>query len=514
MRNNEMGFKKKPPARLKIVSSIIATLFIWGCANTPPQNKENDPPSPKSFSERIVAETNYLDVAQDDLQNRLAKESPKQIQVEPVLPIYDPLEERMVSFSIVDEDFQIVLYSLSKAVGMNLIIDPSIKDEKRLLTLNFENTSAAIVLKEILDIYDLYYQIEKNVIRITPFQERLFRLNFLDTELTTTFDVGGDVLGAGQVESVSGLSGSFKLSGSGSRQGNTYDLIEDMIKKVMSDQGVYSLNRLSGSLYVKDKPTVIRTITRLINHVKEMLSRQILIDARIIEVSLNDEHKYGINWGVIMDQAQDFTNYTQAAWSQGSGFILNNRSGEFSIDAAIDALNTFGKTRVVSNPSIRSKHGKAAIISVGTSFTYKKSVETTVDTDSQNQTTEVEVSSVFDGLILGVIPFIEEDGRISLLINPIKSDVDRNSLEPESVGAQSDQSISLPEVRIKEISTTIALNTDDVVILGGLIDRRLTDQKKGVPGLASIPVLGYLFKSKLQSEETRELVIILSVSLI
>jgi MSHA type pilus biogenesis protein MshL len=381
--------------------------------------------------------------------------------------------------------------------------------------LNFENVSAAAVLREILNIYDLYYEVEKNIIRIKPFQERIFKLNFLDTQLSTSFDVGGDVLGAGQVESVSGLSGSFKLSGSGSSKGgNTYDIIEEMIRKVMSKQGNYSLNRLSGSLYIKDKPAVVKTVTKLIQHVKEMLSRQIVIEARIIEVVLNDEFKYGIDWSVIRDQAQDFTNFTSAAWSFGTGFIFNNRSGKFSLDATIDALKTFGNTRVVSNPSIRSKHGKAAIMSVGTSFSYKKSVETTTDNDTQDQTTEVEVSTVFDGLILGVIPFIGEDGRITLLINPIKSDVDRNSLEPERVGPQSDQSISLPEVRIKEISTTIALNSNDVVILGGLIDRRLADENKDVPGLSSIPVLGYLFKRKLQTEESRELVIILSVSLI
>jgi type II secretory pathway component GspD/PulD (secretin) len=101
------------------------------------------------------------------------------------------------------------------------------------------------------------------------------------------------------------------------------------------------------------------------------------------------------------------------------------------------------------------------------------------------------------------------------MINPIKSDVDRESLEPEAVGgAGSDLSISLPRVLIKEISTTISLNNNEVAILGGLIDRRNILDDNSVPGLSKIPVLGYLFKDKTQTEEIRELVIILSVSLV
>ena len=180
------------------------------------------------------------------------------------------------------------------------------------------------------------------------------------------------------------------------------------------------------------------------------------------------------------------------------------------IGAAIDALETFGDVNIVSNPSIRVKHGKPAIISVGSSISYTKSTETTVLSNDQRDTiTEVEVSKVFDGLILGVIPFIQADGEITLLINPIKSDVDRESLELIDVG---NQQVTLPEVNIKEISTTISLKSGDAVILGGLIDNRKTSSDKKVPILGSIPVLGYLFKHEFKRDEKQELVIILSVS--
>ncbi|MEJ2038640.1 MAG: hypothetical protein P8X55_06855 [Desulfosarcinaceae bacterium] len=104
---------------------------------------------------------------------------------------------------------------------------------------------------------------------------------------------------------------------------------------------------------------------------------------------------------------------------------------------------------------------------------------------------------------------------MSLMINPIKSDVDRESLELQSVGsADSGLSISLPRVLVKEISTTISLGNNEVAILGGLIDKRKVRQDNSVPGLSRIPLLGYLFKNVVETEENRELVIILSATLV
>ncbi|OEU49820.1 MAG: pilus (MSHA type) biogenesis protein MshL [Desulfuromonadales bacterium C00003096] len=494
---------------------VVAFLFLSGCALGPTSVLDSKRPSPDSFLNQIEAESDELGAEQKELRDRLEKEAFREVEAEPVMPAYDPFEDQIVSFSMVDEDLQLVLYSLSQAVGMNIILDPNLSDEKLTVTLNFDNASASTVLKEILSTFDLCYEVEQNIIRIKPYEERMFRLNFLDTNVNTTFDVGGDVLGAGDT-SASGLSGNFKLSGRGARKGNPYDLLDEMIRRMLSDKGKYSLNRLSGTLYVKDTPSVIRSVSRLINHLRDMLARQIHIEARIIEVSLSDKYIYGIDWGILRDQASTSSKLNSAEWALGSGLVLSGVNRNFSVDATIKALRTFGDAKVVSNPSIRCKHSQPAIISVGTSHTYKKSVTTSnIDHDyGLEQTTQVEVSTVFDGLILGVIPFIEEDGDITLLINPIKSDVDPISIEPVPVNSKATDSISLPQVSIKEISTTIGIRSGDLVILGGLIDKRRQTEKKGVPFLSAMPWLGYLFKDESSRDETRELVIILSVSII
>lgn len=496
----------------------MASLYLFlmaACTLGPSSLLDPREPKPETLPDRVRVESEKLEEITQKLQQGLEKVAREQIEAEPVMPVYDPLEDRIVSFTMVNEGLEMVLYSLSQAVGMNLIIDPAVNAGDKKLTLNFEKVSASNVLKEVLNSFDLYYEVDENVIRIKPFQERVFKLNFLDTHIETDFIVGGDVLGSGEDLAVEGLSGTFKLTGKGADRGssNPYDVIESMLKKIISKNGKYSLNRLAGNLYVQDSPANIEAVTRIINHTRDMLSRQILIEARLIEVVLSDEYKYGIDWDIIrQDVDSKNKRITAASFLTDSGLTIQGIYRHFSFDVTLDTLNTFGDTKVISNPSIRSKHGQPAVISVGTSISYTKSTETTQTSgDNATTTTEVEVSKVFDGLILGVIPFIEEDGKITLLINPIKSDVDRTSLALIDIG---NQRISLPQVNIKEISTTIALKNGDVVILGGLIDKREITENSGVPILSSIPLLGYLFKDEFKSEENRELVIILSVSLV
>ncbi len=501
----------------KQLGAALLIFIMGGCSNASSLLKEPNRPHPAVIPKEIIRESHRTAEIQKELTTALEKKAPREVMVEPIMPAYDPLEDHMVSFSMVDEDLKLVLYSLAQSVGMNLIMDPVVSGEKRLVTLNFQNVSAATVLREILRTYDLYYEIDQNVIRIKPFEERFYELNFLDTSTDMSFDVGGDVLGAGETDTARGLSGKFKLSGKGGSKGNTYDILEQMLQRVVSKGGKYSLNRVAGSLYVKDTPGVIRSLTRLINHLKEMLSRQVLIEARVIEVTLSDAYSYGIDWEVLRQElGGTATKLNRAAWSLGQGLVLSGYHRALNLDVTLNALHSFGDSKIVSNPSIRAKHGKPAIISVGTSLTYKKSVNTTTTTGTSENllSSDVEVSTVFDGLILGIVPFIQENGRITLLINPIKSDVDPASIEPVALSQNSADSISLPKVSIKEISTTIGINSGDEIVLGGLIDRHRKKQEKGFPILSRIPVLGYLFRNETMEDETRELVIVLKVTII
>jgi MSHA type pilus biogenesis protein MshL len=490
----------------------IVFLLIWcGCSPMTPK-----PDAPPGMVTELQESSISLEEKQAARQTRLEKKPTKMIPIEPVLPAYDPLDDHKISFSMVMEKLETVLYLLADAVGMNLILDGKIAALNHKVTLNFKEVSAKTILKELTDQFDLDYTIEENIIRVSSQSEQFFSLNFLDTNVEMKFDVGGDVLGGGGTENVSGLAGSVTISGKGAEKANPYLILEEMINRVKSDTGILSINKISGTLYIKDRPSVVKTVARLLSHFKEMLDRQILIEARIIEVTLSSGYEYGIDWELLASNSTAAEiELSEASWNLTNGLVLSGFNSSFTFNSIINALETFGKIKIVSNPTVRAKHGSPAIISVGDSISYKKSVEVTVEQTElgQTETTEVEVSTVFDGLILGVIPFIESHGKINLLINPIKSDVDTESIEnPENVGAG--VTISLPRVGIKEISTTISINDGDVIILGGLISSENTRRDKGVPLIAKVPLIGMFFQDDFQNEEQKELVIILNVKTI
>jgi MSHA type pilus biogenesis protein MshL len=462
---------------------------------------------------QIAAQVNEESVALEGTQNKLwesveLKQNPP-LLLEPVMPEFNPLDDTVISFTMANESLHTMLYSLAEAVGINMIISPLIVPDEQTITISFHEVAASKVLEEILRNYDLCYTLKDNIISIQKFEEKFYSLNFLDTTSQAQYDIGGDVLGAGESAGVSGLSGSFRLKGGGGAKSNPYEIIEEMVSRILSQDGKISVNRLSGTLYIKDRPSVIKSASRIINTYKESLARQIVISARIVEIVLSDKYEYGIDWSVLSDKAQSIDPKASIAWNVESGVTLGYANKSLATALSLEALKTFGTTKVISNPVIRAKHGKPSMISVGTSITYKKSEETTTSSSSSQtqDTTSIEVSTIFDGLIVGLIPFIEENGKVTLLINPIKSDVDENSLQ--LVG-----SISLPQINIKEISSTISLNNNETIILGGLIDKRKMNIKKTVPYLSSIPFLGSLFNNDYQNEEVRELVIILNVKVI
>ncbi len=491
---------------------LISVFAFAGCLheNLPPENGK------PSISDRIDQNSKTLAEKQRARKEKLELKKKKQIAISPVLPKYDPLDDYKISFSMMDEEIETIFYLIADTVGMNLLLDGSLGAGGHQVTLNFKNVSAKTVLEELCRQFDLAFKVNGNILRISPTEERFFSLNFLDTNVAMAFDVGGDVLGSGSTETATGLSGSVTVSGKGAEEINPYKILEAMIDKVKSKSGVLSVNRISGTLYFKDKPSIVRTVSKLISHFKEMLSRQILIEARIIEVTLSQGYEYGIDWELLAaDNAVDSMELSELSWDLTNGLVFEGFNSVFDFNSVITALETFGDVKIVSNPTIRAKHGSPAIISVGDSISYKKSVEVTVETTDigDKERTEVEVSTVFDGLVLGVIPFIEENGKISLLINPVKSDVDTDSIEnPEAVGTN--VTISLPKVGIKEISTTISINDGDVIVLGGLISSENVKREKGVPLLSKVPLVGAMFKNDYLSEERKELVIILDVKII
>ena len=126
-----------------IMSILFLTgLFLGGCSLGPSCVLEPKEPPIVPVPGKVQEESEKLAEIQRALHDSIEKIASGKIDIKPVMPAYDPLEDRIVSFSMINEDFNLILYSLSKAVGMNLIINPEVAIEEKLLTINFEKVSA------------------------------------------------------------------------------------------------------------------------------------------------------------------------------------------------------------------------------------------------------------------------------------------------------------------------------------------------------------------------------------
>ncbi len=513
------------------VSTIWAVLLLLsGCTHTPLEERGRQQPY-ADLRQAAVAASEEFARHQDESRPVMEHLVPPMAEPEPILPRYDPLDDILVSISMDNEDVRHVLAALAKETGMNLSLHPDLASEARIVSLQFEEVPASRAFKEILRIADVHGEVDGNILRISLYQEKIYTLDFIETNIQATFDVGGDVLGTGGGQDDQSLTGNFKLSGTGGTVSNPYDILDTMLRPIIANQGIISLNRLGGTLFVRSRPSVIYTVDQLLSRYRTMLRRQILLEARIIEVALADNYSWGIDWSLLRTIMEGNTvaviskAITQGISTAGAinrtstpgttapevGMVISRTHGDNSSLMALSMLENFGDVHVLSNPTIRARHGQPALISVGESNTYIRESTTTTSTGTGSDTvsTDIETDTVFDGLLLGIIPFIGDHGRISLSIHPIKSDVDEESLSLVQVG---DTAVSLPRVNLKELSTSIRLNDGDTVVLGGLIDKTRTQGREGLPGVTRTPGIGSLFTDENMHQEVRELVIILRVS--
>jgi len=287
--------------------------------------------------------------------------------------------------------------------------------------------------------------------------------------------------------------------------------------------GYYALDPIAGQLYVRTTPGKLKAVAKMLNNLKAKLSRQVVIDARILEVRLDDQFNLGVDWNFVANRMAR-GNPLQALWYQRSAggidkgvnnnimFAITGGIGDDLFNAAIEAMQTFGGVKTVANPHIRAKHGQPALFTSGRSEKYVSEIDRDVD-DNGNITYTTTTASVFNGVMLGVIAFVGDDGKIDMQIYPIKSEVDAASLALVDVTGAGDK-ITLPKVDVKNVATTVRVNDGDTIILGGLIDKDTTKTDTGVPGLSRVPLLGWLFKSRAETDVVRELVIIMTIRIV
>lgn len=298
-----------------------------------------------------------------------------------------------------------------------------------------------------------------------------------------------------------------------------------------ADDGAYFvIDKSVGLITVTAKPVVLKKVENYLNTLRKQLYQQVSLEAKIIEVFLQDNSKIGLDWSAVLKDfpitgTTSFGNNGQVyPHLPGDNNFANTFVSRVDMDplnfrVLLNALNEQGDARVLANPKITVLNGQPAIISVGKDIAYVKSVTKTSTTGvNQVDTFTAEVDNVVQGVALGVMASILDGKKVILHLTPLTTDIDNldaatGGVALTSIGDGSIQ-LGLPQVRIREMSTMVQVEDGEMLIIGGLIDSKENNTGDFAPGLGSIPVVKYLFGVEEKQLQKRELVILLTPKII
>jgi general secretion pathway protein D/MSHA biogenesis protein MshL len=268
------------------------------------------------------------------------------------------------------------------------------------------------------------------------------------------------------------------------------------------------IDRPLGLITVTAPRRIHRKVYEYLENLKKEIYKQVVIEAKIIEVRLDKSHQMGIDWSDVLQRTFTGTiEFGRLYHYEKFVKTITLNSQTFSLFMA--ALKTYGKTKVISNPKITLLNGHGATITVGENVTYINKVESTIDTETDVITYDVSTANILSGIGLGVMANIISDNEVILYITPLTSEL-QEPIEYRTFGstAQGAQ-VGLPRIKIRDMATLAKVKDGQTLIIGGLIDKTKVKNENKTPFLGDLPLIGRLFTYTSEQTISRELVILL-----
>ena len=298
--------------------------------------------------------------------------------------------------------------------------------------------------------------------------------------------------------------------------------------------GTYTLDEHLGLLAVTAPRPLLKKVEQYLNTLKKNIYRQVTIEAKIIEVFLNDQSKVGLDWSQVL-RGSNFSGTIEFGKQDGTGrgqiwpyesykgpdlpngmdmdptrFVTKVLLNNFNFNVVLNAIADQGDTHVLSNPKITVMNGQPSLLSVGTDVAYIKKITSETQADTNTVSFTAETDSVVEGVALGVIPSILDDETVILHLTPITTEIVNDTIPQQRFGTNGELVVGLPVIRYREMSTMVEVKNGEMLILGGLIDKINRKGSSGIPIIQNIPLIKYLFGYEEKQLTRRELVILLT----
>jgi MSHA type pilus biogenesis protein MshL len=482
-----------------------------------------------------------------------------------------------ITINLKDVNLREALMLMTKNSAYSLIIDPGI--DVVLPVLNLREMTLEEVLQSILPGLGLEYRIEGKIIRIGKpvMQTRFFNINYIAASRSGRRDMrmssrsqGGGVnsgnagsFGSSGSSSGNGQSGSNAFGGSSSENESTIstaytsaiwmDLrlgLESLIFQGLDarasnrpeESGPITsahqdaagrrllINPQAGVIMIHAETDALEEAARYIEAVENSAQRQVLIEARVVEVTLSKDHQLGVNWSAILNPTSKFSGLlsnslgvTKPSISLNTGNVTNQNvnpsmgQAQYSISngrvgAVIDALSRQGQLRVLSSPHISTMNNQKAVIRVVREevfFTQTSLVSQSVGPTVTSENVQNQIVPI--GVVLDIIPQIASDGEITLSINPSISEL----VEVRTFSSNGGNAVSTqPVIDRRDLDTVAKVHTGETILIAGILKERKSEDQRGFPLLMHIPLLGNAFRRTEESTARTELVIFITPTLI
>ena len=274
------------------------------------------------------------------------------------------------------------------------------------------------------------------------------------------------------------------------------------------------ISKLSGLIQVRDYPEEMQEVARFLEQMETSSQRQVLIQARFLEVTLRKEFETGVRWDKIQTELLNL-NLTQLSlsWnifgggtpSSATGAMLVSgatgplANGDFVLSDLVKALEIQGKVKALASPKVATLNNQTAIVKIARQDVYFTSEI------SQGQTSTLQSftpNTIDVGVILDVTPQVGGGGDITMNIHP--------SITAEFDRVTAPDGTEFPLLRIREADTVVKVRDGQTIIIAGLIQEQDSTTRTGLPCLTNLPVLGYLFGYREETSEKTELVILIT----
>lgn len=289
-----------------------------------------------------------------------------------------------------------------------------------------------------------------------------------------------------------------------------------------ADESTFTLNKQAGLINVYASEKVHEEIAAYLKLLKRAVTAQVLIEAKVLEVTLNDAHATGIDWSALSllsgEVALGFSS-NGATGSGESNFVMGYTGND--VQALIQAVSDFGTVRALASPRLTVLNNQSAVLNVATNRVFFD-IDIDVSSDEGVTTTDIssDIKNVPEGVLVNVQPSINLDDRtISMAVRPTITRIVTSRPDPAVQYVTAVNNIDgvenlVPELNVQELDSVIQTRSGQPVVMGGLLQDRILVSDSGVPVVSETPLIGNLFKKHNNTIQKTELVIFLKATIL